>query len=166
MRLMYTSPSSRAEGNTLPEGKEQQFTQTQVGLLGLGAYVPAAVLTNDDWAKYVDTSDEWITARTGIKRRHIAAEEECTADLARALIFIEERLQHPEVLIPHQLAKISLRYEQGGCGPAQHYPSASPAARSLWGHKAHSSFTAYFHDPPIPWPWLYSCRLARTKWLP
>src|SRR2546428_10228572 len=84
MRLMYTSPSSRAEGNTLPEGKEQQFTQTQVGLLGLGAYVPAAVLTNDDWAKYVDTSDEWITARTGIKRRHIAAEEECTADLALA----------------------------------------------------------------------------------
>ena len=125
MRLMYTSPSSRAEGNTLPEGKEQQFTQTQVGPLGLGPYVPAAVMTNDDRAKYVDTSGEWITARTGIKRRHIAAEEESTADLARALIFIEERLQHPEVLIPHQFAKISLRHEQGGCGPAQHYPSVA-----------------------------------------
>jgi len=81
---MYTAPSSGAEGSFLPEGEDQQFTRTQVGLFGLGAYVPAAVMTNDDWAKYVDTSDEWITARTGIKRRHIAAEEESTADLALA----------------------------------------------------------------------------------
>ncbi len=53
-----------------------------VRLLGVGAYVPTQVITNDDWAKYVDTSDEWITARTGIKRRHIAAESESTADFA------------------------------------------------------------------------------------
>jgi 3-oxoacyl-[acyl-carrier-protein] synthase-3 len=41
-------------------------------------------MTNEDWAKRLDTSDEWITARTGIKRRHIAAEDESTADLAVA----------------------------------------------------------------------------------
>lgn len=53
-----------------------------VRLIGVGAYIPAQTMTNADWAKYVDTSDEWITARTGIKRRHIAAENESTADLA------------------------------------------------------------------------------------
>ena len=40
-----------------------------VGLLGLGGYVPDRVLTNDDWAERLDTSDEWITTRTGIKTR-------------------------------------------------------------------------------------------------
>ncbi len=42
------------------------------------------VMTNEEWAQYVDTSDEWITTRTGIKRRHVAAEDESTADLAFA----------------------------------------------------------------------------------
>jgi 3-oxoacyl-[acyl-carrier-protein] synthase-3 len=53
-----------------------------VRLLGVGAYAPVQVMNNADWAKYVDTSDEWITERTGIKRRHIAAEDESTADMA------------------------------------------------------------------------------------
>ncbi len=58
--------------------------QSSIGLLGLGAYVPKRVMTNEEWAQYVDTSDEWITTRTGIKRRHVAAEDESTADLALA----------------------------------------------------------------------------------
>ena len=41
-------------------------------------------MTNDDWAALIDTSDEWITARTGIKRRHFAADDEATVDLAAA----------------------------------------------------------------------------------
>lgn len=53
-------------------------------LIGLGAYLPARVMSNDEWAQYVDTSDEWITARTGIKNRRIAAAEESTADMAVA----------------------------------------------------------------------------------
>jgi len=57
-------------------------TREAVRLIGVGAYVPAHAMTNADWAKYVDTSDEWITARTGIKRRHVAADGESTADLA------------------------------------------------------------------------------------
>ena len=51
-------------------------------IVGCGSYLPARVVTNDEMAKIVDTSDEWITARTGIKRRHIAADGEKTSDLA------------------------------------------------------------------------------------
>ena len=47
----------------------------------IGAYVPQKVLTNQDLSKMVDTSDEWITKRTGIKERHIAAEDEFTSDM-------------------------------------------------------------------------------------
>lgn len=47
----------------------------------IGAYVPSKILTNADLAVMVDTSDEWITKRTGIKERHIAAENETTSDM-------------------------------------------------------------------------------------
>jgi 3-oxoacyl-[acyl-carrier-protein] synthase-3 len=50
--------------------------------LGFGGYVPERVMTNDDWAALVDTTDEWITQRTGIKRRRVAAEDETTLTLA------------------------------------------------------------------------------------
>jgi 3-oxoacyl-[acyl-carrier-protein] synthase III len=49
---------------------------------GIGSYLPEKVLTNNDLAAMVDTSDEWIVQRTGIKERHIAAEGELTSDLA------------------------------------------------------------------------------------
>ncbi|MBV8602264.1 MAG: ketoacyl-ACP synthase III [Candidatus Eremiobacteraeota bacterium] len=55
-----------------------------VRMAGLGHYAPAKVLTNDDLEKILDTSDEWITTRTGMKRRHIAAPDEATSDLAIA----------------------------------------------------------------------------------
>lgn len=47
----------------------------------IGAYVPEKILTNEDLANMVDTSDEWITKRTGIKERHIAADDEFTSDM-------------------------------------------------------------------------------------
>ena len=50
--------------------------------LGSGAYLPDRILTNQELAARVDTSDEWIQARTGIKQRHIAAAGEMTSDLA------------------------------------------------------------------------------------
>lgn len=49
-----------------------------------GGYLPAKVLTNKDLEQIVDTSDEWITQRSGIKQRHIAADDESTADMAIA----------------------------------------------------------------------------------
>ena len=55
-----------------------------IGLLGLGVYLPERVMTNDEWSEHVDTSDEWIVARTGIRTRRIAGDEESTADLALA----------------------------------------------------------------------------------
>ena len=51
-------------------------------IIGTGGYLPAKVLTNRDLERMVDTSDEWIRARTGIRERHIAADEETTSDLA------------------------------------------------------------------------------------
>ena len=50
----------------------------------VGAYLPARILTNEELAKTVDTTDEWIVQRTGIHQRHIAAEGENTSDLAVA----------------------------------------------------------------------------------
>jgi 3-oxoacyl-[acyl-carrier-protein] synthase-3 len=52
-----------------------------VSITGLGCYAPKRVLTNDELAQTVETSDEWIQARTGIKERRIAAPEEATSDL-------------------------------------------------------------------------------------
>ncbi len=49
---------------------------------GTGSYLPAKTVTNQDLEKTMDTSDEWIRARTGIKRRHLAADDENTSDLA------------------------------------------------------------------------------------
>jgi 3-oxoacyl-[acyl-carrier-protein] synthase-3 len=48
---------------------------------GVGAYLPKRIMTNNDLARIVDTNDEWITERTGIKARHIAADDELTSDL-------------------------------------------------------------------------------------
>jgi 3-oxoacyl-[acyl-carrier-protein] synthase-3 len=51
-------------------------------ILGFGGYVPERVVTNHDWSQWVDTTDEWITRRTGIKERRFAAEDESTMTLA------------------------------------------------------------------------------------
>jgi 3-oxoacyl-[acyl-carrier-protein] synthase III len=53
-----------------------------VSITGLGTYVPDRVLTNDELSELVDTSDEWITERTGIKERRIASPEQAMTDLA------------------------------------------------------------------------------------
>ena len=60
------------------------MSQTRSFIRGTGAYLPHRVLTNDDLARMVDTSDEWIRERTGIEQRHIAADGELTSDLATA----------------------------------------------------------------------------------
>jgi 3-oxoacyl-[acyl-carrier-protein] synthase-3 len=51
-------------------------------IIGTGGYLPERILTNHDLARTVDTSDEWIVSRTGIRQRHIAAEGETASDLA------------------------------------------------------------------------------------
>ncbi|MBV8645731.1 MAG: beta-ketoacyl-ACP synthase 3, partial [Candidatus Eremiobacteraeota bacterium] len=58
------------------------MNQTGVRIAGVGHHVPAKVLTNADLERMLDTSDEWITTRTGMKERHIAALDEPTSEIA------------------------------------------------------------------------------------
>ena len=53
-----------------------------IRIVSVGSYIPEKVLTNDDLSKTLDTSDEWIYSHTGIRRRHIAADNEYSSDLA------------------------------------------------------------------------------------
>jgi 3-oxoacyl-[acyl-carrier-protein] synthase III len=117
------------------------MSEAKVGLLGLSAYLPERVMTNDDWAEYVDTSDEWIRERTGIQRRRLAAEDESTADFAVAAAQgaladagltaqdIDEIIvatDTPEVYLPDTAAFVQARlgareiisYDLGGSGCA------------------------------------------------
>ncbi len=59
-----------------------RHTAYRAVIAGTGSYAPAKLLTNDDLSKMVETSDEWITTRTGIKQRHITNDDETTATLA------------------------------------------------------------------------------------
>jgi 3-oxoacyl-[acyl-carrier-protein] synthase III len=59
-------------------------TMTRSVVLGCGSYLPGRILTNAELAGKVDTSDQWIVQRTGIRERRIAAPDECTSDLAIA----------------------------------------------------------------------------------
>ena len=61
---------------------KHNFQGRSCSISGVGSYVPSKVLTNFDLAKLVETSDEWITTRTGIKERRIAAKDEFTSDMA------------------------------------------------------------------------------------
>ncbi|WP_058835188.1 beta-ketoacyl-ACP synthase III [Luteimonas abyssi] len=60
----------------------QTIPRVYARIAGTGSYLPANVVSNDELAKRVDTSDEWIASRTGIRQRHMAAEGETTCDLA------------------------------------------------------------------------------------
>ena len=71
------------------------MTVTRSVILGCGSYLPSRVVSNDDLAKMVDTSDAWIVERTGIKRRHIASEGETTSDLA--LEAAKRALKHADI---------------------------------------------------------------------
>jgi 3-oxoacyl-[acyl-carrier-protein] synthase-3 len=61
---------------------QHNFQGRTCSITGVGSYVPAKILTNTDLEKMVDTSDEWITTRTGIKERRVAAKDEFTSDMA------------------------------------------------------------------------------------
>lgn len=75
--------------DSLPKGvefvnprAEHDFKGRTCSIVGVGSYVPERRLTNADLEKMVETSDEWITTRTGIKERRIAADDQFTSDLA------------------------------------------------------------------------------------
>ncbi|MEM7582599.1 MAG: beta-ketoacyl-ACP synthase III [Acidobacteriota bacterium] len=118
-----------------------RLTEERIGLLGMGAYLPAKVMTNADWTRRVDTTDEWILTRTGIAERRFAADDESTADLAvhaaraaladagvdpEALDEIVIATDTPEVYTPDTAAFVQHRlgarsipaYDLGGSGCA------------------------------------------------
>ena len=59
----------------------RDFPRLRSVVLGVGSCLPKKLVTNDELAKQMDTSDEWIVQRTGIKQRHIAGPDETTATL-------------------------------------------------------------------------------------
>ncbi len=77
---------------------------TRAQIIGTGSYAPERVMTNHELSKLVETSDEWIVERTGIKQRHVAAEGEVTSDMAlkaavRALELAQTRPEDLDVII-------------------------------------------------------------------
>src|ERR1022692_4223799 len=75
---MSPSPTSKFKN---PRAK-YNFQGRTCSISGVGSYVPERILTNAELERMVDTSDEWITTRTGIKERRLAAKNEFTSDLA------------------------------------------------------------------------------------
>jgi 3-oxoacyl-[acyl-carrier-protein] synthase-3 len=99
-------------------------------IAGTGSYLPERVMTNEELSKRVDTSDEWIAARTGIRQRHIAAEGETTGDLgyhaavralesagvdARDLDLIVLGTTTPDLIFPSTACLIQHRLGAAGC---------------------------------------------------
>src|SRR6266852_1478395 len=92
----YGSPPSRLNSRSIrisskrfavtmkrqPSSSPRSTKRRTVSIIGTGSYVPEKILTNEDLSRMVDTSDEWITTRTGIKQRRIAAKDENTSDMA------------------------------------------------------------------------------------
>ena len=100
-------------------------------IAGTGSYLPSKVLTNDDLSKIVDTSDEWIASRTGIRERHVAAEGETTVDLsyhasvraleaagcsADELDLIIVGTTTPDLIFPSSACLLQERLGVAGCG--------------------------------------------------
>jgi 3-oxoacyl-[acyl-carrier-protein] synthase-3 len=79
-------------------------TVNKTAIIGTGAYAPEKVLTNFDLEKLVETSDQWIVERTGIRERHLAADDEVTSDMAlkasiRALEMASTRPEELDLVI-------------------------------------------------------------------
>lgn len=89
-----------------------------IAITGTGSCLPDKVLTNDDLSRIVDTSDEWITTRTGIKERRVASETVATSDLS--LIAAKRALEAAE-LSPEQLDVIIV----ATCTPDHFFPSVA-----------------------------------------
>ncbi|HKP09174.1 MAG TPA: beta-ketoacyl-ACP synthase III [Gaiella sp.] len=70
----------------------------RIGITGLGVHVPERVFTNKDLEQFVDTSDEWIVERTGIRERRFAAEDEALTDIARpaAIAALDDAKTRPD----------------------------------------------------------------------
>lgn len=102
-------------------------------ILGTGAAVPSRVVTNDDLAKIVNTSDEWITTRTGIRERRVLEDGKATSDLA--LLASERALEDAGLKVGELDAIIA-----GTCTPDYQFPSLGCVLEAKLGAKEVFSF--------------------------
>ena len=100
---------------------------------GVGSYLPERVLTNRELAQTVDTSDEWIVERTGIRERHIAATGELTSDLAVAAA--KAALAHAQT----EVGEIDLVLVATST-PDQTFPATAAAVQAKLGITQGSAF--------------------------
>lgn len=98
----------------------------KIGIIGVGECLPKKVLTNFDLEKIVDTSDEWITTRTGIKERRLVAKNEAASDLA---IKAAKEALHDAKLKPEDVELIIVTT----ISPDMHFPSTSCLVQSSLG---------------------------------
>ncbi|MCD2436283.1 ketoacyl-ACP synthase III [Acidaminococcus sp. NSJ-142] len=120
-----------------------------VGFLGMGYYVPEKVLTNFDLEKMVDTSNDWIVERTGIRERHIAAPEQATSDLA--LIAAQRALEDAGVAA-EELDLIVVGTES----PDMKFPSVA----CILQDKLHATHAAAFDLAAGCSGFVYACGIA------
>jgi 3-oxoacyl-[acyl-carrier-protein] synthase-3 len=102
-------------------------------IVGTGSYAPDKVLTNADLEKMVDTNDQWIVERTGIKERHIAAPEQATSDLCLAA---SERALEMAKLDPKDVEMIVV----GTVTPDYPFPSVGTVLQAKLGNKKAFAF--------------------------
>jgi 3-oxoacyl-[acyl-carrier-protein] synthase-3 len=102
-------------------------------IVGCGSYLPSRIITNHELAQTIDTSDEWIVERSGIRCRHIAAEGETTADLATAAV--REALKRAEV-DPSELDLLVLATTT----PDQTFPATATAVQARIGMTGGAAF--------------------------
>lgn len=102
-------------------------------ILGTGSYLPEGVLTNADWAERVDTSDEWITTRTGIKERHFSSEDQTTSDM---VVEASKRAIEDAGITPDEIDLIIV----GTISGDNAYPSAANWVQKKLGIKPIPSF--------------------------
>ena len=101
-------------------------SQSGAGIVGVGAYVPERVLTNEDLARLIETSDEWIVSRTGIRARRIAAKDEGCVDLAENAA---RRALQDARMSPDQLDMIIV----ATCTPDYQFPSTASLLQNRLG---------------------------------
>jgi 3-oxoacyl-[acyl-carrier-protein] synthase-3 len=104
-----------------------------VGILSVGCYLPSKVLTNHDLEKMVETTDEWITSRTGIKERRIASKNETNSYLA---IHAAKDALHNAKFDPHDIELIIV----ATISPDSNFPSVACLVQKAIGAKHAAAF--------------------------